>query len=149
MAQFKDNLREARRSAGLTQQELAGAIDMSVSAISKLERGESELPQGETLRLIAKRLGCSTEHLLAGETEPGSTKSARRAPPTQAALRELAVNRSHWLWHFLDLYGFKSDSDKREVAERMVRDLGEAEHVTALVARTWLNAERDRKPRRR
>src|SRR5262245_37960140 len=50
---FGDLVRQFRVAAGLTQEELAARANVSVRAISDLERAKRRRPQRETLRLLA------------------------------------------------------------------------------------------------
>ncbi len=58
---FGDLLREHRRIAGLTQEELAERATLSREAISSLERGERTRPQRETVALLAEALDLDPE----------------------------------------------------------------------------------------
>ena len=63
-------IREARLSAGMTQVELANAVEgISASTISKAERGVREL-KPEQLQKIADATGVTYESLLGCEDEP-------------------------------------------------------------------------------
>jgi transcriptional regulator with XRE-family HTH domain len=69
-----DNIRAARKRAGLSQEALARRADMSLNAISMLERGERADPHYSTLAAIADGLSISVEKLvhfdkLAGDPE--------------------------------------------------------------------------------
>ena len=55
-AGFAGLLRELRRRARLTQQELADAATVSLRTVSDLERGVATTPQKETVRLLALSL---------------------------------------------------------------------------------------------
>jgi tetratricopeptide (TPR) repeat protein/transcriptional regulator with XRE-family HTH domain len=57
VATFADLLRRQRRSAGLTQEELAAAAGLSVRAVSDLERGLRRSPHQDTVQLLADALG--------------------------------------------------------------------------------------------
>jgi len=50
-------LRQARQSAGLTQEELAARTGLSVRAIGDLERGRTARPHSRSVHLIAQALG--------------------------------------------------------------------------------------------
>lgn len=60
---FGKKLQEARRSAGLSQEQLAEILHMSRQAISKWETGES-VPDVEKLREICGVFGVSADELL-------------------------------------------------------------------------------------
>src|SRR5262245_20664124 len=53
---FANLLRRARRTAGLTQEEVAEQAGLSVHSISNLERGAPHVPRDETVRLLAHAL---------------------------------------------------------------------------------------------
>ncbi|MDE5859624.1 MAG: helix-turn-helix domain-containing protein, partial [Oscillospiraceae bacterium] len=57
------NICNLRKQNGLTQEELAGRLNVSFQAVSKWENGVS-LPDVSTLPLLAKSLGCSIDSLL-------------------------------------------------------------------------------------
>src|SRR5215471_21518146 len=50
-------LRQARRAAGMTQEELAEKTGVSVRALGDLERGLTERPHRKSLELLADALG--------------------------------------------------------------------------------------------
>ena len=54
--EFHDMLRMLREKAGLSQEALARAANISVSAVSKLERGGID-PSWSTVQALAKALG--------------------------------------------------------------------------------------------
>jgi tetratricopeptide (TPR) repeat protein/transcriptional regulator with XRE-family HTH domain len=56
---FGTLLRSLRIAAGLTQEELAEAAELSVRSVSDLERGVSQNPRNETARLLAEALRLS------------------------------------------------------------------------------------------
>ena len=58
---FGELLRQARRAARLTQEELAARAGVSADAISVLERGLTRTPQQETLNLLAEALQLTPE----------------------------------------------------------------------------------------
>ena len=57
------NICNLRKQKGLTQEELAGRLNVSFQAVSKWENGAS-LPDVATLPLIARVFGCSIDSLL-------------------------------------------------------------------------------------
>lgn len=59
--QFSHQLRELRRAAGLTQEELAERSGLSVKAVSALESGRRQHPYPHTVRAIADALNLSDD----------------------------------------------------------------------------------------
>ena len=55
MATFAEQLTAARKAAGMTQEELAGAVHVTRTTISSWERGRTR-PDVDTLRLISGTL---------------------------------------------------------------------------------------------
>ena len=88
---FAGLLRELRREAGLTQEELAEAAALSVRAVSYLERGAVTSPQKDTVRLLADALGligparAGFEAAARGRVAPGGVAAATRALPRDVA----------------------------------------------------------------
>lgn len=58
-----------RKKAGLSQQYIADHLGISQGAVSQWEQGLS-MPSADKLPLLAKLLGCTTDELLEGITEP-------------------------------------------------------------------------------
>lgn len=58
-ASLGELLRDHRRAAGLTQEELAELAGVSPRSISELERGGAHLPRRDTIGLLARALGLS------------------------------------------------------------------------------------------
>jgi transcriptional regulator with XRE-family HTH domain len=79
-ASFGDLLRSLRTAAGLTQEELAEASEVSYRSISDLERGVSRFPRKDTARLLADALG------LSGDDRARFEAAARGRPPAAGAL---------------------------------------------------------------
>ena len=63
-------LRERRRRAGLTQDELADLSEVSQSMVSALELGRITAPSAGTVDRLAKTLGCTPEEI-GYERRPG------------------------------------------------------------------------------
>lgn len=59
---FADKLRELRKAKGLTQKALAAKINVSSSALSQYERGQS-YPRRENLGLLADYFGVTVAYL--------------------------------------------------------------------------------------
>src|SRR5437588_9052016 len=84
-------LRQWRRAASLTQEELAERAGMSVETISALERGLSRSPYRATITALADALGLDREgraRLLAAarpeSTAPVSVAAGERSEPAPA-----------------------------------------------------------------
>jgi transcriptional regulator with XRE-family HTH domain len=61
-----DKLRETRKRALLTQQQLADESGVGVTTIIRIERNQVE-PHARTIRMLAKALGVEPRELLEGE----------------------------------------------------------------------------------
>ena len=63
LATFGRNLRAARVSAGLTQQELAARVGIALTILTQIESGCSD-PDLRLLGSLAKAVGCAAYDLL-------------------------------------------------------------------------------------
>ena len=73
---FKDRLRELRKAAGLTQMDLASAAGVTLSAITQMEAGKIGSPRFDTIKALARALGCTLDDL----AQEGKTTKAKRKP---------------------------------------------------------------------
>jgi len=64
MANIADNVRKARKKAGLSQDKLAREAGVAYNTVVKIESGENKNPTIETLRSIAKALDVSVDDLI-------------------------------------------------------------------------------------
>ena len=64
MANIVDNVRKARKKAGLSQDKLARKADIAYNTVVKIESGENNNPTIETLRSIAKALSVDLNDLI-------------------------------------------------------------------------------------
>ena len=64
--EFHEKLQELRKAKGITQQELAEALYVSRTAVSKWEQGRG-YPQIDSLKAIAKFFGVTVDELLSGD----------------------------------------------------------------------------------
>ena len=77
--EFNEKLRELRRRAGFTQEELAAALNVSRAAVAKWEQGRG-YPAIDSLRDIARYFSVSLDDLLSSENLLAIAKvEARRA----------------------------------------------------------------------
>ncbi|MFI1988738.1 ATP-binding protein [Actinoplanes sp. NPDC020271] len=77
MSEFGSRLRELRRAAGLTMEQLAEAAGVSARAISDMERGHSKAPQARTLTALAGGLGLDPAEL--GDLEDTARQERTRS----------------------------------------------------------------------
>jgi transcriptional regulator with XRE-family HTH domain len=86
---FGEQLRDHRRAAGLTQEELAERAGVSPRSISGLERGDAPVPRRDTVAARARaRPGGLTAPKHSAPSRRG--RAARAAPPIDA-VRQSAV----------------------------------------------------------
>ena len=64
MANIADNVRKARKKAGLSQDKLAREAGVAYNTVVKIESGENKNPTIETLRNIAKALDVSVDEII-------------------------------------------------------------------------------------
>lgn len=82
-------LAQLRKENGMSQEELAGRLDVSRQAVSKWERGESA-PELENLVALAKLYGCSLDELIRPEEQAASAPVAE-TPVEQTAAEQAAA----------------------------------------------------------
>lgn len=85
MKPFHEQLSEARKAAGYTQEKLAEQLNVSRQSISSWERNNSQ-PDLETIRLLSSLLNFEFTLVTAEESaaEPGASESSAPAKKTQA-----------------------------------------------------------------
>jgi predicted ATPase/DNA-binding XRE family transcriptional regulator len=81
---FGDLLREGRRQAGLSQEQLAEMASVSVAAISSLERGSRRAPYSHTVSLLVKALRLSHEQRSELEAAAQAGRVRRRVHKPEA-----------------------------------------------------------------
>ncbi len=98
---FGRTLREARRSAVMSQRELAGRVGLDFSYISKVENGRLPPPAADTIVRICEALGVSPDRLLAA-TGKMPTEVKRMLGGSPSALRfmreayQMALTDDEW-----------------------------------------------------
>ena len=85
-------IQEARKRAGLTQQELCSKLDISYSALTKIERGAIKAPSIFTVVQIAQICGVSIESLVGVESLSGS------GPNVLAKIYKVAKNGIEFIY---------------------------------------------------
>jgi|GEM_PF-1495775 len=75
MNRLTETIRRFRKRAGLSQAQVAAALQISPSAYSALERGITNMSRTR-LQKIARILNCSTEEILAAAEVPAEEETA-------------------------------------------------------------------------
>ena len=92
-----DKIYRHRKQLGLSQEELAERLGVSRQAVSKWELGSS-LPELETVVLLAKTFGVTTDYLLSEDDAP-------EAAPAQTSCPQYREPREDWLDRLPKLLG--------------------------------------------
>jgi HTH-type transcriptional regulator, competence development regulator len=89
--QFGSHLRDLRKARRLTQQQLADAVGVDFTYISKVENGRVDPPSETTIRKIAGVLDVEAEELLAmaGKVSPELKDAAASEPQLALLLRTI------------------------------------------------------------
>ena len=74
-------IRTARKSAGITQEELARRADMSLKGMGDIERGDIDDPHYSSLKKIADGLGMPVSELLEEPVLAGKDEASQPAGP--------------------------------------------------------------------
>ena len=87
---FGQTLKEIRRSKGVTQRQLAAAVGVDFSYISKVENDRMPPPAADTIVKICEKLGVSPDELLAmtGKMPTPVKEAISENPAAQQFLRE-------------------------------------------------------------
>jgi transcriptional regulator with XRE-family HTH domain len=81
VGKFGERLRQLRKGADLTQQQLADAAGLALSAVAKLEQGKGD-PTWNTVRVLAKALGVSVaEFDVPDEAAEGEQRQPKKRKP--------------------------------------------------------------------
>ena len=114
--EFYEKLQQLRKQKGLTQEELAQALFVSRTAVSKWESGRG-YPNLESLKAIAGFFGVTVDALLSGEellsvAEENSRQKENHIRDLVFGLLDLSVA----MFLFLPLFGQKADGILQEVS---------------------------------
>lgn len=102
---MKNNIKSARESKGLTQQECADTFGIKLRAWQTYEQGVSE-PKYELLCKIADTFGVTTDYLLGREPQPNPL-----------AMLNISVNDKK----FIEIYSGLSDTHKQIFVDTMIK----------------------------
>lgn len=114
--EFNEKLQELRKQKGLTQEELAQALFVSRTAVSKWESGRG-YPNLESLKAIAGFFGVTVDELLSSEEL--LTVAEKNSRQKEDHIRDLVfglLDLSVALFLFLPLFGQKIDGILQEVS---------------------------------
>lgn len=78
-------IQQLRKKRGLSQEELANAVNVSRQAVSKWESGQA-LPELEKLLAISDFFQVSCDYLLKGREQPAPNQAAAQPAPTAAVI---------------------------------------------------------------
>lgn len=116
MMHFAENLQKLRKQKGLTQEELAAALFVSRTAVSKWESGRG-YPNIESLKAIAKFFSVTIDELLSGEEVLVIAEEDHKQKETQ--LRDLVfglLDLSAVMFFFLPFFGQHVDGGIQAVS---------------------------------
>jgi len=134
---FGESVRRLRRARGLTQEQLAGRLNVAFQTISKWERDES-YPDLSMLPVIAGFFGVSTDELLAVNAQENERRivellegfdsshkgeAAQQLPELKKALAEYPQDYRLWLRYMLCLLYNSHGLEGAQAAAREVREV--------------------------
>ena len=98
---FGQTLKEIRRSKGVTQRQLAAAVGVDFSYISKVENDRMPPPAADTIVKICEKLGVPSDELLAmtGKMPTPVKEAISENPAAQQFLREaqtMTLTNDEW-----------------------------------------------------
>ena len=114
--EFHEKLQELRKQRGLTQEELAEALYVSRTAISKWESGRG-YPNIDSLKAVAKYFSVTVDELLSGEEVLNIAQEDQKQKESQ--LRDLVfglLDLSVATVFFLPFFGQKAGGDVQAVS---------------------------------
>ena len=114
--EFNEKLQELRKQKGLTQEELAEALFVSRTAISKWESGRG-YPNIDSLKAIAKFFGVTIDQLLSGDEL--LTIAEEDTKQKESHFRDLVfglLDCSIAMFFFLPFFGQKTNAIIQEVS---------------------------------
>ena len=91
-----DRIRQARKAAGLTQQQVADTVGVTKSSVAQWESGQTKNLRGENLVKASKVLGTNPEWLISGHGPMRPEDSSGRAPSTGSNV-EPAPGELRWV----------------------------------------------------
>jgi len=108
--EFKDRLKQLRTAKKLSQNELATAIGVHVTNISRYERGENK-PATDVLAKLANELNTTTDYLMNGSTEEAaiSNLTDKELLSLFKQVSNLSAERQKVIKELIEAFVFKAD----------------------------------------
>lgn len=131
--EFNEKIQELRKQKGLTQEELAEALFVSRTAVSKWESGRG-YPNIDSLKSIAKFFGVTVDQLLS--TEQALTIAQEDQKEKDRHIRNLVfglLDLSVALFLFLPLFGQRVDGGAEAVSLLALTQISEYLKIAYLV----------------
>lgn len=121
--EFHEKLQKLRKQKGLTQEELAGALYVSRTAISKWESGRG-YPSIDSLKAIARFYGVTIDELLSGkEALTIAEEESRQVKRSSLDMMFGLLDCSAALFFFLPLFGQRAGGAVRAVSLLALRSI--------------------------
>lgn len=132
--ELSEKLQELRKEKGLTQEELAEALFVSRTAISKWESGRG-VPNIESLKAISKFFSVSIDELLSGEEilKIADEDNKQKEKHTRDLVFGL-LDCSLIMFLFLPFFGQKGDEIIKEVWSQVLYGIGYSDDQIVTVA---------------
>ncbi|MBY0460148.1 MAG: helix-turn-helix domain-containing protein [Gemmataceae bacterium] len=116
MSTFGQFLKEKRRTAGLSQRQLAEKVGVDFSYISKLENDRLPAPAPDTVVRISECIGCPAEDLFAAAKKlPTGVNDALINEPTAVRFlheaSRMKLTQDEWQRLLGELHGFRQDEE--------------------------------------
>ena len=131
-------IKEARTSAGLTQEQLARKVKgLTASDISLAERGQKELTQAQ-LKLIAKATGVTQASLLNAAKGTSAKTTAKKTTSSSSSKTSVKVTAAEK--KLLELYR-AADSDTKKAAVNLLK--GKEDEAANSILKSLLDTVQD------
>ena len=116
--EFKDRLKDTRSQKKISQNELATAIGVHVSNISRYERGEN-MPTTEVMNKLAAELNTTSDFLMNGSTDEVASEniSDKELLSLFKKVNNLSSEKKMVVKEFLDAFTFKNDIQQKLAAQ--------------------------------
>lgn len=95
---FKDRLKSLRSERGITQEDLAHALNVPASTIRRYESADGGMPKHERIQMLANYFGCSVDYLLERSEErfPSSKTNSVNSLPESVYDKVIKEAEGHY-----------------------------------------------------